>query len=82
MQVEIYAENIYIFVLTNETSILNSILSNSNPNTDLNGPIGLQDIEAAAPRFCKNRHMKVARLSALRTGRIYPPGDNLDANFC
>jgi len=25
-----------------------------------------------APRFQDNRHMKVVRLSALRTGRLYP----------
>jgi hypothetical protein len=34
-------------------------------------PRGLQEIEA--PRFQDNRHMKVVRLSALRTGRLYPP---------
>ena len=28
--------------------------------------------EAEAPRFQDNRHMKVVRLSALRTGRLYP----------
>jgi hypothetical protein len=28
--------------------------------------------EVEAPRFQDNRHMKVVRLSALRTGRIYP----------
>jgi len=64
-------KNIYIFLLTKERSILNSILSKSNPNTDLNGLMGLQDVEAAAPRFSKNRHMKVARLSALRPRRLY-----------
>ena len=34
-------------------------------------PIALQEVEA--PRFQDNRQMKVVRLSALRTGRIYPP---------
>jgi hypothetical protein len=41
----------------------------SNPITDLERPIGFQDVEA--PRFQDNRHMKVVRLSALRTGRLY-----------
>ena len=31
---------------------------------------GFQEVEA--PRFQDNRHMKVVRLSALRTGRLYP----------
>ena len=34
--------------------------------------LGLQEVEA--PRFLDNRHLKVVRLSALRTGRLYPPG--------
>jgi len=34
------------------------------------GPEGFQQVEA--PRFQDNRHMKVVRLSALRTGRLYP----------
>ena len=33
-------------------------------------PRGFQEVEA--PRFQDNRHMKVVRLSALRTGRLYP----------
>jgi hypothetical protein len=33
-------------------------------------PCGFQDVEA--PRYQDNRHMKVVRLSALRTGRLYP----------
>jgi len=28
--------------------------------------------EVEAPRFQDSRHMKVVRLSALRTGRLYP----------
>jgi len=41
----------------------------SNPITGLNRPWGFQEVEA--PRFQDNRHMKVVRLSALRTGRLY-----------
>jgi ABC-type dipeptide/oligopeptide/nickel transport system permease component len=35
-----------------------------------------------APRFVDNRHMKVVRLSALRTGRLYPPGNIPGTHFC
>ena len=42
----------------------------SNPITGLDRPWGFQ--EAKAPRFQDNRHMKVTRLSALRTGHLYP----------
>jgi len=31
--------------------------------------------EVEAPRFQDNRYMKVVRLSGLRTGRLYPPGN-------
>ena len=34
-------------------------------------PIALQEVEV--PRFQDKRQMKVVRLSALRTGRLYPP---------
>ena len=34
------------------------------------------------PEFLDNRYMKVARLSALRTGRLYPPGVVPGTNFC
>jgi hypothetical protein len=34
------------------------------------GPWGFQELEA--PEFLDDRHMKVVRLSALRTGRLYP----------
>ena len=33
-------------------------------------PEGSQEFDA--PRFQESRHMKVARLPALRTGRLYP----------
>ena len=44
--------------------------SKSNPITGLDRPLGFQEVEA--PRFIDNRHMKVVRLAALRTGRLYP----------
>jgi hypothetical protein len=45
----------------------------SNPITDLYRPTGFQEVEAL--RFEDNRHMKVASLSALCTGHLYPPGN-------
>jgi hypothetical protein len=42
----------------------------SNPITGLGRPCVFQQVED--PRFQYNRHMKVVRLSALRTGRHYP----------
>ena len=50
-----------------------------NPITGLDRPWVLQEIEA--PRFEDNRHMKVVRLSALRTGRLYPPGNIPGTHF-
>jgi hypothetical protein len=47
-----------------------------NPITGLDRPLGFQ-----APRFLDNRHM-VVRLSALRTGRLYPPGKIPGTHFC
>ena len=41
------------------------------PLQNCTGPEGFQDVEA--PRFQDNRHIKVVRLSALRTGRFYTP---------
>jgi hypothetical protein len=38
--------------------------------TGLGRPLGLQEVEA--PEFLDNRHMTIVRLSALRTGRLYP----------
>jgi len=45
-------------------------IGKSNPITVLDRPWGFQDV--AAPRFQDNRHMKMVRLSALRTGCLYP----------
>ena len=38
--------------------------------------------EGEARRFQDNRHMKVVRLSALRTGLLYPPGNIPGTHFC
>jgi len=42
----------------------------SNAITGLDRPSGFQEVEA--PRFQDSRHLRVVRLSALRTGRLYP----------
>jgi len=42
----------------------------SNPITGLDRPRGFQEVEA--PRFLVNWYMNVVRLSALRTGCLYP----------
>jgi hypothetical protein len=46
----------------------------------LDRSLGFQEVEA--PRFLDNRHMKVVRLSALRTGRLYPAGNIPGTLFC
>ena len=46
----------------------------------LGWPWGFQEVEA--PRFQDNRHKKVARLSALSTGQLYPPAKIPDTHFC
>jgi len=38
--------------------------------------------EVGAPRFQDSRHVKVVRLSALRTGHLYPPGNIPGTQFC
>ena len=38
--------------------------------------------EFEAPRFQDKLHMKVVRLSALRTGRLYPQGNTPLTDFC
>jgi len=34
------------------------------------------------PEFLDSRHMKVEILSALSTGRLYPPGDKRGTHLC
>jgi hypothetical protein len=52
----------------------------NNPITRQDKLWGFQEVEA--PRLQDNRHMKVVRLSALHTGRLYPPGNIPGTNFC
>jgi hypothetical protein len=42
----------------------------SCPATGLDRYLGFQEVEA--PEFLENRHKKMVRLSAIRTGRLYP----------
>jgi hypothetical protein len=51
------------------TSLL-GVKGKAFPLQALHRPLGFQEVEAA--EFLDNRHMKVVRLSALRTGRLYP----------
>jgi hypothetical protein len=53
--------------------------SKSNLITRLDRPWGFQEVEG--PRFLDSRHMKVVRLSALRTGHLYSPGNIPGAHF-
>jgi hypothetical protein len=41
-----------------------------SPARDLERPLGFQKV--VAPEFLDNWHMKVPRLSVLRTARLYP----------
>jgi hypothetical protein len=52
----------------------------TSPITGLDRPLGFQEVEA--PRFTDNRHTKGVRLSAVRTGRLYPPGNIPGTHFC
>jgi len=47
--------------------------------TGLDRPLGLQEFEASR---ISRRHMKVVRLSVLRTDRLYPPEDIPGTHFC
>jgi len=55
-------------------------VTKSSPITGQDRSWGFQDFEA--PRFQDSRHMKVVRLSALRTDRLYPPGNISGTHFC
>jgi hypothetical protein len=52
----------------------------SDPITGTDRPRGFQEVEA--PRFHDIRHMKVERLPAPRTDRLYPPRNIPGTHFC
>ena len=52
----------------------------SFPATVLEGPLGFLEVEA--PELLDSRYIKVVRLSALRTSRLYPPGRIPGTHFC
>jgi hypothetical protein len=69
-----YEENGRIFVTSlcewSKMGDTISTVEQSNPITCLDRPLVFQEVEA--PRFLNNRQMKVVRLSALSTDRLYP----------
>jgi hypothetical protein len=52
----------------------------SNHITGLDRPWGIREFEAT--KFQNNHHMKVVRLWAPHTGRLYPPGNTPGTYFC
>ena len=67
MSSEVRSSAISLLTVTNNGYKFNK---QSNPMTGLEKPRGFQKVEA--PRFQDIRHIKVVRLSVLRTGRLYP----------
>jgi len=62
------------------TYIYTNLLRYSNPFTGLDRPWGFHYLNA--PRFQDSRPMKVVRLSALSTVRLYPPDNIPITHFC
>jgi hypothetical protein len=60
---------------------LKMMLQKSNPCTGLGRHLK-SSRTLSFPEFLENQHMKVVRLSALRTGRLYPPGNACGTHFC
>ena len=60
------------------TNLLWNIKGKTIPVQAYYRPRGFQQVESL--RFQDNRHMKVVRLSALRT--LYSPVNTLDSHFC
>jgi hypothetical protein len=60
----------FVHLTTIYECIPNILHSKSFPATGLEGPLGFPEV--GVPEFLDNRHLKVLRLSALRTGRLQP----------
>jgi hypothetical protein len=56
------------------------IIGKATPLQAWPGPEGSSRLKL--PEFEDSGHMKVVRLSALRTGRVYPPGNIPGTHFC
>jgi len=67
--IQVYADKILTYNLWVRL-VLGFGKRQSNPITGLGRPWRFQEVEAF--RFQDNRHVKVIRLSALRTGHLYP----------
>ena len=61
-------------------SLLLSFTGGVTVKQTLHRPWGFQEVKA--PRFIDNRHMQVVGMSALRTGRLYLPGNIPGTHFC
>jgi len=66
-----YPENVHVYQRRGKGKTI--------PAQDCSGPNGSRSFRF--PEFLDNLHMKVARLSALSTGRVYPLGDILITHF-
>jgi hypothetical protein len=62
------------------TMLVCSVKGKAIPLQAWGGPEGSRRLRL--PDFKTNRHMKVVRLSALRTGRLYLPGNIPGTHFC
>jgi len=61
-------------------TVLYSGKSKATPLQAWTGPEGSRRL--SVPRFQDSRQMKVVRLSALHTGRLYAPGNIPGTHFC
>ena len=62
------------------TDISEQIWTSTIPLQAWSDPEGSRKLRL--PQFQDNRHTRVASLSALCTGHLYPPGDIPDTHFC
>jgi hypothetical protein len=74
----VFTDCVHLLVVIISQADLNTVKYNSCEGLDRSWRF--QEVEA--PRFQDNRHMKVVRLSALRTGQLYPPGIIPGTRFC
>ena len=72
-----YAEETY---QNKYSSFLGNTKGKAIPLRDWRGPQGPRRL--GLPEFLDNWHLKVVWLSAIRTGRIYPPGKIPGTDFC